>query len=114
MQQHLLDHDLASVLHTQGDHSKAVADEHDVHARRVGHVRRREVVCRHDGDGFIPPVHRAQRAERDLFPIAAGALGPQRRVRAASALRCLVEGEQGSSECCGSDGGKGGCPSCRQ
>lgn len=86
MQQHLLDHDLARVLHTQGDHGQAVADEHDVHAGRVGNVSGRKVVRRHHGDGLAPPVHRPQCADRDFLALAAGALSPQRRVRAIPAL----------------------------
>lgn len=110
MQQHLLDHDLACVFHAQRDHGEAVADEDNIHTRGVGDVCRREVVRRDDGDGFVPLVHRPQRAERDLLPIT-GAMCTQRRVRAIPALGCLVKGQQGSC-CC--DGSKGGCPPCRQ
>lgn len=108
MQQHLLDHYLARVLHSQGDHGQAVADEDNVHARGVGDVRRGEVVRRYDGDGLVSPVHRPQRAEGDLFPATTSwALRAQRRVRAVpDLLRRLVEGQQGSCCCCG--GSKGG------
>lgn len=101
MQQHLLDQNLARVLHAQGDHGQAVADEHDVHPGGVGDVRGREVVRRDDGDGLVAPVHRPQRAEGDLLALA-GRLRPQGRVRAVPGL---VGGQHGS--CC-RGGGQGG------
>ena len=36
MQQHFLEQDLAGVLHAEGDHGKAVADEDHVHSGMIG------------------------------------------------------------------------------
>lgn len=77
MQQHLLDHNLARVLHAQRHHGEAIANEDNIHTGGIGDVCRREVVRRDDGDGLVPLVHSPQRAERDLLPVT-GAMRPQR------------------------------------
>lgn len=72
MQQHLLHQHLARVFHAQGNHGQAVAHQHHVHARVLGHVRRREVVRRDHGDLLALLVHALQRAERHLFARGGG------------------------------------------
>jgi hypothetical protein len=72
MQQHLLEQDLARVLHTKGYHGQAVANEDDVHACMVGHVGAREVMGSDDGDGLPLLMQGPQGSDGDLFAGVAG------------------------------------------
>lgn len=48
MQQHLLDRDLACVLHAQSDHGQAIADQDHVHAGSVADASAGKVMrCDH-------------------------------------------------------------------
>ena len=95
MQQHLLDHNLAGVLHSKGDHGQAVADEDHVHAGSIGNMGTGKVVGGHHRDRLTPPVQRAEGADVDLLPWVYRRCA-HRRVRAvADMLRDLDERPDG-------------------
>lgn len=60
MHQNLLKKDLIGILMTQGNHSKAVANEYDINASSVDGQGGREVVGGDHGDGLVPFVHGSQ------------------------------------------------------
>ena len=68
MQNHLVEHHLARVFHAQGHHGETVADEDDIDAGRIGHVRAREVMGRDGDDGLLRLVERPQAVQGDLCP----------------------------------------------
>ena len=65
--QHVLQRDLACILHAHGDHGEAVADEDDVHAGMIGDVGGGEVVGGDHGHGLVPAVQRLQGVDRHLL-----------------------------------------------
>lgn len=67
MQQHLFYQHLTGVLHTEGHHSQAVADEDHLDAGMVRHEGAGEVVGGHHGDGIPLGVHLGEGREGDLL-----------------------------------------------
>lgn len=69
MKQHLLDEDLAGILHAQGDHGQAVADQDDVHTSMIGDMSAGEIMGCNHCDGFAFPIQASQGTEGDFFPL---------------------------------------------
>jgi hypothetical protein len=68
MQQHLLQENFTSILHTQGNHGEAVTNEDNFHASNVCDMPTGEVMGCKDGDGLSLLIHRADGIEGNFLP----------------------------------------------
>lgn len=67
MKEHLFQHDLTGVLHTQSHHGQTVANKDHVHAGVISHVPTGKVVGSHDSDGLTLAVEGAKGTNGDLL-----------------------------------------------
>lgn len=72
MQQHLFNKHLAGILHTQGDHGQAVANQNNIHAGMIGNVGAGEVMGSHHGDGLFLSMQTPQSTESNFLALVGG------------------------------------------
>lgn len=108
VQQHLLENHLTGILHTQGNHSKAVSHKDHVHAGMIGDMCTWEVVRRDHGDWFALFMQGPQGTQGDLLA-RIGRRGAKGGMRA---VTCLNHGPEWPGSSKGSGGGGGSSRPC--
>jgi hypothetical protein len=72
MQNHFIKQYFARIVHTHGDHCKAVANKNNFHTSMIGDMGTWEVMGSHDGDWFVLAVKTLDGIDGNRFSIEGG------------------------------------------
>lgn len=67
MEDHLVEHGLAGILHSQGYHGQTIPNQNHIHPCSIGDVAAGEVVGREHCNWFLGAMHGAQGVEGHLL-----------------------------------------------